>query len=41
MNDLEYLDWVYGGIHIKTDEPGFYVDVLEFLEVHFEDVNEI
>ena len=35
----KYLDWVYGGIHVRDPhEPSYYVDVLELLNYHPEDL---
>ena len=29
--DLDYMNWVYGGRHIRTNEPGVYVKVTDYL----------
>lgn len=32
--DCDYLDFAFGGLHIPSIEPGYYVDVYEFLNFH-------
>lgn len=37
--DCDYLDWAFGGYHVRDpNTPGYYVDVLEELNFHPEDL---